>query len=342
MFATWRRNKARKGHLSAMPSLEESERYGGAAFLGVPAFDGFIWMLDNYARLELLVKLHDQLPAFLVNPATAFICTCIGLVLLYLSNARQLRRVGTTSSEPRLVDTSETEYRRIERPKWLVPVLIVFALALIATPIMAVGYSLAYKGTPPSEVASPQPPYFAFSKTMKPSMAQAPFHIEQHTQGPNSPNVVGNSNQFNYSYEPFTRTFNDSQIAMLKENLSSGQTVPFWLIIETRDHQSPGRETSDEQGVFANQLASLLVAAGWADREDECDKGGPCQRPNLGFKYENVNDHGIVITTPPELLGAAQKLSAELDRLLFRNVVRTVQKYMGAKLDVIVIEIGPA
>ncbi len=52
---------------------ETSERLGGAVFLSVPAFDFFVYALDNYARLELLVTLHDKLSAFLVSPLTGFI-----------------------------------------------------------------------------------------------------------------------------------------------------------------------------------------------------------------------------------------------------------------------------
>ncbi len=150
---------------------EQTERYGGAAFLGIPAFDGFVWMLDNWARMELLVRLRSYLPPFLVNPGTAFICTCTGLWLLYLSHARQLRRVGE-GSRSKLVDTSGTEYQSIEKPGWLIPVAIVFGLALVATPILAIGFSFAYKGNPPSARSTPRPPYFAYFKT--PPMKAAP------------------------------------------------------------------------------------------------------------------------------------------------------------------------
>ena len=156
-----------------MPSLEQSERTAGAAFLSVPALDGFVWALDNWARMELLMKLHDQLPAFLVNPATAFICTCIGLYLLYRSNVHQLRRVA--ASESRLVDTSGAEYRKVEKPKWLLPVLGFFSIALIATPILAVGYSLAYKGISPRTPRGPIPPYFAYLRTPPPTPPKPPF-----------------------------------------------------------------------------------------------------------------------------------------------------------------------
>jgi hypothetical protein len=328
-----------------MASTEQTEGIVGAGLLGVPVFDFFVWALDNYARAELLVRLYALLPSFLTSPVTIFLCLCGGLALLYLSGRRQLQRVATASAATgKLVDTSGTQIATIEKPKWLLPVIVVGVLALIAAPIVTIAYSLAYKGPSPTKFFLPKPPYFAYAKTAEPKVAAPQIHIEQHSQAPNSPNVVGNSNQFNYSYEPFSRALNDSQIATLKANLASAQPIPFWLIIETPDHQSPGRESSDEQGVFSNQLASVLVAAGWEDKEDECDKSTtPCPQPNPGYKYEEVTHHGIVITTPPELLDWAKKLSAEFNRLLFRNVIRNVERYradMPNKLDVIIVEVG--
>lgn len=64
--------------------VEQIERIGGAIFLGVPAFDLLVWALDNYARLELIVTLHDHLLAFVISPAMAFVCTVVGLGLLHL------------------------------------------------------------------------------------------------------------------------------------------------------------------------------------------------------------------------------------------------------------------
>ncbi len=144
-----------------MDSLEQAERIGGAAFVGVPAFEAFVSILDTYARMELLVRLHDSLPPFLVNPVTSFVCMCIGLWLIHLSNQQQLKLISTS----RLLDSSGAEYQRNEKPKWLIPVLVSFLAALVLTPLLAVGYSLAYKGTPPKMPPVPNPPYWVYERT---------------------------------------------------------------------------------------------------------------------------------------------------------------------------------
>jgi hypothetical protein len=143
-------------------SVENAERIGGVAFLGVPAFEAFTSVLDNYARVELLVRLHDHLPAFLIDPVTSFVCMCFGLWLLHLSHNRQLKRVSASGG---LLDSTGSEYRREEKLKWLVPVLVVFLIALVLVSMLAVGYSLKYKGSPPRVPAAPYPPLFALNKT---------------------------------------------------------------------------------------------------------------------------------------------------------------------------------
>ncbi len=154
---------------SPSKSIERSEQIGGAVFLSIPAFDSFVWALDNYARIELLVRLRDHLPPFLTSPVTGFICTCIGLTLLYLSSVRQLKRVNENASAARrVVDDSGAEYHSTEKPKWLLPVCIGFSIVLLATPILAVAYSLAYKGKAPLRPVGPPPPYFAYNKSELP------------------------------------------------------------------------------------------------------------------------------------------------------------------------------
>src|SRR5580700_3908379 len=145
-----------KEHTSTMPLIEQSERIGGAAFLGIPIFDFLVSMLDSYSRMEQLVKFHNLLPPVLTSPLTNFICLSIGFVLLYLSSRKQLYRVAQSASNTRrLVDPAGAEIASVEKPKVLLPVVIVFLLALLATPIVAIGYSLAYKGTPPPSASKP-------------------------------------------------------------------------------------------------------------------------------------------------------------------------------------------
>lgn len=152
-----------------MASLERAERFGGAALVGVPAFEAFVSILDNYARLELLVRLHDHLPPFLVNPVTSFVCICIGLWLLHLSHQRQLKELRFS----RLLDSSGMEYQRNDKEKWLIPVLVSFLIALVVTPVLAVGYSLSYKGNPPKTPSAPNTPYWAYETTPANPQARA-------------------------------------------------------------------------------------------------------------------------------------------------------------------------
>jgi hypothetical protein len=127
-------------------AIEQAERLGGAGLLGVPAFDAFVWLLDTYARGDLLISLHERLPSVLPNPSIGFLCMCAGLGLLYMSHKRNvasLRRSGR-----RIVDSGGVEYQKTG-PRWVRPVVIVFIVALVAAPLLAVAYSLAYKGNPP-------------------------------------------------------------------------------------------------------------------------------------------------------------------------------------------------
>jgi len=174
-----------------MPSFEQSERIGGATLLGVPIFDFFVWALDNYSRIELLVKLHGLLPHFLTSPVTIFLCLCGVLGLLYRSERTYLQRVATNSVS-RIVDTSGAEIATITNPNWALPVGFVFVLALVAAPVVAIGYSLAYEGSSPKKPRFLPPPYIAYAKTPKPNVTKrlhAPaLHIEQQSTGSDSPN----------------------------------------------------------------------------------------------------------------------------------------------------------
>jgi len=100
------------------------------------------------------MNLREQLPAWLMNPAFVFVCMCGGLGLLYLSHQRQLHRILTRPSQ--LVDVDQ--YRAKEHPGWLLPLISVALGALIAAPILAVAYSLAYSGTPPLQSHLQLPP----------------------------------------------------------------------------------------------------------------------------------------------------------------------------------------
>jgi hypothetical protein len=295
-----------------MPSREQSERIGGVTLLGVPVFDFFVWTLDNYGRVELLVKLHGLLPSFLTSPLTIFICLLAGLGLLYLSGQEQLRRVAGKSANSRpLVDTSGNEIITAEKPGWALPLAAVFILALLATPIVAIAYSLAYKGSPPN-ISRPSPPASAYTKTASPNPAGASqLRIEQNSAAPNSPNVVGNNNQFSYSAEPPNRFLNQMQAATFVKSLSAAASAPFWVIIETMNY-----DQGSEQMLFGHQLTDLLKAANWRYLNNGVDAD------IVAPLYMQGDYRGVIIATMPSLLSSAQALSKELNRQLIRNTIR--------------------
>ncbi len=173
-----------EGWFHVLPSIEQSERVGGAAFLSIPAFDAFVWLLDNYGRTESLVKLHSSLPPWVLNPTLPFVCVCFGLGLLYSAERRQLKRiVNSTSTRRRILDSSGAEIINVEKPKWVLPVVLSFVVTLVATPVIAIAYSLANKGVAPGPVIPPRPPFIAYLKTPIPAsvhaLPQSPSHPPQ-------------------------------------------------------------------------------------------------------------------------------------------------------------------
>ncbi|MGA9939621.1 MAG: hypothetical protein WBP92_15335 [Candidatus Acidiferrales bacterium] len=181
-----------------MASLEKAQRIGGAGLLSVPAFDFFAWLLDTYGRGDLLVSLHGHLPASLSNPGIGFLCMCGGLSLLYQADRRSLRPLK--ERDGRVLDSLGAEYRKIGKPKWFLSVLTFFLIAMVATPLLAIYYSLRNEGDYPTRPAAPTPPYWAYQKT--PAVKRGPtaatraapnLSIDVQTSGPNSPAVGVNT-----------------------------------------------------------------------------------------------------------------------------------------------------
>lgn len=241
-----------------MPFAEESERVGGAALLGVPAFDAFVWALDNYARIELLVRLHEHLPPFILSPVTSFVCMCVGLYLLHLSHQKHLKRMTPQPSARALVDTSGMELRALEKPRWVLPVVLVFLLALVATPILAIAYSLTDKGPSAPALAIPRPPLFAYFKTPNPTpqrtipppAVQAPYGIA--IGGGNVTNPTVNNN-----FAPLSRSINPRDRLELVRSLS--QTKGTGLVVYP--------VSDNEAANFAQVIYDILSDAGWNMRE---------------------------------------------------------------------------
>lgn len=130
-----------------MPTIEQAERVSGAAFISVPIFDFIVFVLDNYARLELLVNLRAELPKFLVNPVVGFLCMCIGLCLLQLSHKREIERIFNRPSKLVGVDS----YREAKKTTgWLLLLIYISIGLIVTTPLLAVVYSLRYRGMPPA------------------------------------------------------------------------------------------------------------------------------------------------------------------------------------------------
>ena len=238
-------------------AVESAERVSGASLVGVPAFDFFVWALDNYGRGELLVKLHNHLPSILLNPGIGFVCMCAGLGLLYLSYQRQMRQLLAHSARP-IVDNSGTEYRPTVKAKWPQVVAIVFLLALVTTPTLAVIYSLAYEGTPPVSRPLPSPPPFAYISTPK-------LQPHQRTLRPPAPiinapggiPIVGNKGTVNNptvnNFAPPSRHLDAAQIAAFER---IAEAFPATL------HLTIYRVNEGEAEVFSDEIAEIFSKHG--------------------------------------------------------------------------------
>jgi hypothetical protein len=250
-----------------MPSREKSERLVGSAFLGVPAFDAFVSLLDNYGRWDLLVNLHDHLPRFLTSPLVTFVCTCIGFGLLYLSHQEQLRRIYEQRNERRLVDTSGAEIINREKSRMLVPVLIVFLIALLMTPLAAIGFSLAYKGNPPTNPSTPHPPLFAYEKPKKFVREQQKFQQQSGkdniqtgpiTAAPCSSVQVGRDNSATVNCVPPDRILSDDLLEKFKNKLDAAPSKGKVDIVPA--------STSDDVDQIQGQLQYILHNSHWGFR----------------------------------------------------------------------------
>ncbi|HVA18117.1 MAG TPA: hypothetical protein VMV59_10455 [Candidatus Dormibacteraeota bacterium] len=241
-----------------MDGIETTQTAGGAGLLGVPAFDFFVWALDTYARGDLLMSLHEHLPPLLLNPGVGFLCLCGGLGFLYMAHKRQVASLRKQSTK-RVVDYSGTEVQSATKPNWIMPVIAVFLLALIATPILALGYSLAYTGNPPKSSPAPNPPSFAYEKTPNALKKTGRQHLViRNILTATAPNGIANTapnlgTQTVNNFVPIPRTLLAGQIEELSavgSALPDGQTIDTWS------------DNTSEAVSYAKSIHNALKSAG--------------------------------------------------------------------------------
>jgi hypothetical protein len=241
-------------------SLEKVEVAGGAAVLGVPAFEAFVWLLDNFARFDLLMSLQDRLPHLMVNPVTTFACMCIGLWLLLDAHKRQMRRV-VSIAQSGLWDSSGERLVKLEKPTWIRAVAIVFAVAFVLAPIVALAYTLAYRGSTPTSHPL-TPPLFAYEKPPLPpthsSSAQTPHTV---VNAPGGIPIIGNTGTVvnptvNNNYAPDTeqdRHIPDANKAALIAYLAQTHgKIMFSAMLNNA-----------KANAFAAEWRELFLASGW-------------------------------------------------------------------------------
>jgi hypothetical protein len=170
---------------------ERAERIGGFTLIGFPVFESAVFFLDNYARLELLVRLRDVLPPFLLNPVFMFVCLCFGIVLLDRSYKQQIKRMADRSSA--LVGVEPYRQGKVRGLVW--PFFWMCIGVVLITPLLALAYSLVYKGVPP-ETAHIQAPRICKTVDCWPNKASNSAHtlnptIRIRNQGPCSINQAG-------------------------------------------------------------------------------------------------------------------------------------------------------
>lgn len=134
-------------------------------------------------------------------------------------------------------------------------------------------------------------------------------NIQQKSEGANSPNVVGNENQFTYAEEPIVRQISDTQIAAISKDLLQFAPRKFWVIVAT----GMGYQPAPESAHFSDQLQTILRKANWTSEQK--DKGV------LLPYFQNVMQRGVAIHAPQSGLAAANALNNALSNLLIRSYV---------------------
>lgn len=121
--------------------------------------------------------------------------------------------------------------------------------------------------------------------------------IEQHTEGPNSPAIVGSSNSVTYAAEPDVRSLPPRS----QETLSKFAGQRFWVMAQTNDW-----DQTSEQMRFAREIDSVLQAARW--------QKAPDVTPQQGRLYTRVSDRGVIVYASESALEAGAALRDELRR----------------------------
>jgi hypothetical protein len=232
-----------------------------------------------------------------------FGCMCIGLLLIHSSYKKQLDRIYEDNNTRRLVDTTGTEIHSREKPQILIPILVVFLIALLITPIVAVSYSLANEGERPKYPATPHPPAFAYEKPRKPLQERQQsgrdnIQTGTITTSPCSSTQVGHDNTSTVTCAPPSRVLPQQKAIQLKNDLS---LLP--KMFPTVFHSGT---SSDVQTVF-EQLCDAL-----ASLQPNCDG---LNGTSLGMSVPMIQ--GIKCYSPSWTEGAPALMKAALDKASF-------------------------
>ena len=155
-----------------------------------------------------------------------------------------------------VLDSSGSEYRPVPAVRWPLTVAVVFLLALIAAPIVAVIYSLAYKGVaPPALRAAILAPHLCktvdcFSKLPKLRVTPTSAGDVFTQTGKNNILQKGNNNQATIDEAPPNRKLTDSQRRILARALYTIPRIKFGV-----DVWNPSGDTIE----YANQWWKLCM-----------------------------------------------------------------------------------
>lgn len=188
------------------------------------------------------------------------------------------------------------------------------------------------KPRPASQLA----PVKAQKSPRKPSQeATGSVVIQQHSEGPNSPNVVGHNNQITFASEPLERQLSGDQVEHLTRVLSAYAPQKFGIVIATEL-----RDPHTEQATFARQLEAVLVAAGWVKTQKYTERGdSPSSEPRERSLplYTPKTERGVTILASQ---GSGNVAGNVLSTELRKMQLRSSAGYDESILDFVAVFVG--